>query len=176
MSGEEPHSKKSKSGNEDAPKNSSPLPKNWEYRHSSSRGVGYYINKQTGQSQWEKPTSENIKRDEIRCAHLLVKHVGSRNPSSWRSEKITRTKEDAINILTNYKKEIESSDNIESTFGRLAETCSDCSSAKKRGDLGMFGKGQMQKAFENVAFSLKIGEMSNIVDSDSGVHLIYRLH
>jgi len=41
--------------------------------------------------------------------------------------------------------------------------------------LGTFGKGQMQPAFERAAFALQVGEMSGIVDTDSGVHIIKRL-
>lgn len=51
---------------------------------------------------------------------------------------------------------------------------SDCSSAKRGGDLGLFGRGAMQKPFEEAAFALKVGEMSQIVDTDSGVHIIIR--
>jgi peptidyl-prolyl cis-trans isomerase NIMA-interacting 1 len=40
----------------------------------------------------------------------------------------------------------------ESTFKELAEQESDCSSAKKGGDLGYFGKGQMQPSFEAAAY------------------------
>ena len=41
-------------------------------------------------------------------------------------------------------------------------------------DLGMFGRGMMQEAFENASFALEVGEISGIVDTDSGVHLILR--
>ena len=39
---------------------------------------------------------------------------------------------------------------------------------------GFFGKGDMQKEFEEASFALKPGEVSNIVDTASGVHLIER--
>lgn len=38
----------------------------------------------------------------------------------------------------------------------------------------MFGRGQMQKPFEEAAFSLKVGQLSKIVDTDSGLHIILR--
>ena len=59
-------------------------------------------------------------------------------------------------------------------FGSLARKHSDCSSHDHDGDLGWFGPGQMQKPFEDAAFSLRVGEISGIVDSQSGVHLVLR--
>ena len=38
----------------------------------------------------------------------------------------------------------------------------------------MFGPGQMQKPFEEATFALQVGEMSEAVDTDSGVHIILR--
>ena len=63
----------------------------------------------------------------------------------------------------------------ETNLGDLAVTESDCSSARKRGDLGFFGRGEMQKEFEEAAFALKPGEVSQVVETASGVHLIQRL-
>jgi NIMA-interacting peptidyl-prolyl cis-trans isomerase 1 len=42
------------------------------------------------------------------------------------------------------------------------------------GDLGFFGTGQMQRAFEEASFALAVGGLSGIVDTDSGIHVILR--
>ncbi|KAK5079098.1 peptidyl-prolyl cis-trans isomerase Pin1 [Lithohypha guttulata] len=110
--------------------------------------------------------------NKIRAAHLLVKHNGSRRPSSWKQANITRSKDEAIEMLRGYESQIKSG---EKSLGDLAMSESDCSSARKRGDLGFFGKGQMQKEFEDAAFALKPGEISGIVETASGVHLIERI-
>ncbi|XP_017487684.1 PREDICTED: putative peptidyl-prolyl cis-trans isomerase dodo [Rhagoletis zephyria] len=151
------------------------IPEGWEVRKSRSTGLTYYLNIYTKESQWDLPTEpakkESSGPSEVRCSHLLVKHKGSRRPSSWREENITRSKEEARATLEDYRKQIESG---EITLAALATKYSDCSSAKRGGDLGPFGKGQMQKAFEDAAFSLKVGQMSKIVDTDSGLHIILR--
>jgi len=58
------------------------------------------------------------------------------------------------------------------TFEKLAEMKSTCSSGKKGGDLGWFGRGQMVKEFETVAFSLGKGEISKPFKSQFGWHLM----
>lgn len=63
----------------------------------------------------------------------------------------------------------------EVTLADLAQKYSDCSSAKRGGDLGPFSRGQMQKPFEDVAFNLKVGEISDITETDSGLHIIERI-
>jgi peptidyl-prolyl cis-trans isomerase NIMA-interacting 1 len=63
----------------------------------------------------------------------------------------------------------------QTSLGQLAVSESDCSSARKMGDLGFFGKGDMQKEFEDAAFQLKPGEVSHVVETASGLHLIERL-
>lgn len=61
-----------------------------------------------------------------------------------------------------------------SSLGELAVSESDCSSARKGGDLGVFKRGDMQKEFETAAFGLKVGEVSHVVETASGLHLIER--
>lgn len=60
------------------------------------------------------------------------------------------------------------------SFSELASKESDCSSAKRGGDLGYFRRGQMQKTFEDTAYALKVGDLSEPVWTDSGVHIILR--
>jgi len=155
----------------------------WEVRFSNTRKVPYFFNTETQQSVWNPPEeltpekieklpgAELLKVKEVRASHVLVKHSGSRRPSSWKEPNITRSKEEAIAILKGYKAEIGTS---AEKFGPLARKHSDCSSHDHDGDLGWFGHGQMQKPFEEAAFSLRVGEISDVVDTQSGVHLILR--
>lgn len=83
---------------------------------------------------------------------------------------MTRTREEAIELLEGYQLRLASGED----FATIASTESHCSSAKRGGDLGSFGPGQMMKPFEDATYALEIGEVSGIVETDSGVHLIKR--
>ncbi|KFZ05503.1 hypothetical protein V501_08290 [Pseudogymnoascus sp. VKM F-4519 (FW-2642)] len=173
------------------------LPAGWEVRHSTSKNLPYYFNASQQVSRWEppqgtdtdklknymarnhsaseikpEPSAANGNEGKIRAAHLLVKHKDSRRPSSWREADITRTKEEAMTIILAHEQRIRSG---QTTLGNLAVSESDCSSARKMGDLGYFGKGDMQKEFEDAAFNLKPGEISHVVETASGLHLIERI-
>jgi len=171
------------------------LPQGWEVRHSNSKNLPYYFNASTRESRWEPPSGTDVEKlkyymavnhsantapqasggsdgNKIRAAHLLIKHAESRRPSSWREAEITRSKDEARHIIEKHQKKIVDGD---ATLGELALTESDCSSARKSGDLGYFGKGDMQKEFEEAAFALQKGGISGVVETASGLHLIQRL-
>lgn len=59
-----------------------------------------------------------------------------------------------------------------SEFGKLAMEHSECSSKKRGGDLGYFGRGKMAREFEVAAFSTPIGQMSPIIKTEFGYHII----
>ncbi|KAF2819424.1 rotamase-domain-containing protein [Ophiobolus disseminans] len=180
------------------------LPAGWEVRRSNTKNLPYYFHSETKDSRWEPPAGtdpEKLKEymaqhhsskgvapanfanadgKKIRAAHLLVKHRDSRRPASWREPKITRSKGEATTLIEQYQAQIRafeagSTDSNPKSLSELATTESDCSSARKGGDLGFFGHGDMQKEFEEAAFALEKGEVSGIVDTASGLHLIQRL-
>lgn len=88
--------------------------------------------------------------NKIKCSHILVKKQS-----------------EALAIMERLKSG--------EKFGRLAKELSiDSGSAKKDGNLGYFAKGMMVKPFEENAFKLQIGEVSEPVKSEFGYHIIKR--
>jgi len=89
--------------------------------------------------------------NKIKCSHILVKK---------QSESLA-----ILEKLKNGEK-----------FGKLAREFSiDSGSAKRDGSLGYFGRGKMVKAFEEAAFNLEVGAVSEPVKSEFGYHIIKRL-
>ena len=78
---------------------------------------------------------------QVRCAHLLIKHTGSRNPVSRRTgEQVTLSPQDALAELQSYEAKIKA-EGVHSAFPQYASERSDCSSFRNKGDLGNFGRG-----------------------------------
>ncbi|KAJ7953106.1 Peptidyl-prolyl cis-trans isomerase [Quillaja saponaria] len=119
--------------------------------------------------------SSSSNQNKVRASHILIKHQGSRRKASWKDPEgriiNNTTRDSAVSQLKALRDDIVSG---KAKFSDIASRFSDCSSANRGGDLGGFGRGQMQKPFEETTYALKIGELSNIVDTDSGVHIIIR--
>ena len=113
----------------------------------------------------------------MRASHVLIKHCESRNPVSRRTDLSTEnvTVAAAREELSRWRDELlKDSRPMPEKFAALAHHRSDCGSFQAGGDLGEFGPGEMQEPFEQATISLPIGEVSDIVSTDSGLHLIYR--
>ncbi|MDH4191579.1 MAG: SurA N-terminal domain-containing protein, partial [Betaproteobacteria bacterium] len=100
--------------------------------------------------------------DQRRASHILIAV-----PSDAKDEARKAARGKAGTILAELRKAPE-------RFAQLAKKHSqDPGSAEKGGDLGFFGRGMMVKAFEETAFGLKkVGEISNVVESEFGYHVI----
>ena len=103
--------------------------------------------------------------DELAASHILIAYKGAE-----RSE-ATRTKEEAAALAADVlqKARAEGAD-----FAALARQYSDDPGGKNGGDLGTFKKGAMTPAFEEAAFKLKVGEISGVVETPFGYHIIKR--
>ncbi|CAM9683251.1 unnamed protein product, partial [Phaeothamnion confervicola] len=109
----------------------------------------------------------------VKASHILIKHCGSRKPSSWRgpaAEISRRSRDEAVQMLQRVRQGISSP----ADFAAAAQQHSECSSAKRDGDLGVFGRGAMQRPFEEATFALRPWQISGVVDTESGVHVIMR--
>jgi len=95
----------------------------------------------------------------IRARHILIKLEAGANDA---------TRKEALDLLTGIKQEIDSG----ADFATLAKDKSQGPSAANGGDLGYFRRGQMVAPFENAAFALAPGEISGIVETRFGFHLI----
>jgi len=106
---------------------------------------------QVSDADLKKFYDQNIEKfktgDQIRASHILVK-----------------TEKEAKDIQAQLKSGAK--------FEDLAKKYSVDSSSAKGGDLGWFGKGSMVPAFEKAALALKEGQVSDIVKSDFGYHII----
>lgn len=60
------------------------------------------------------------------------------------------------------------------SFEELAQKFSKCPSGKRGGDLGEFGRGRMVQPFDEAAFALSVGQISQPVRTRFGYHLIQR--
>lgn len=103
---------------------------------------------QEANSQTPSTNKNYMNVTEVRASHILVK-----------------TKEEAVNIKHNIEEG-------SITFAEAAKQFSNCPSGRNGGDLGYFSKGQMVKPFEDAAFSLKKGKISEPVKTQFGYHLI----
>lgn len=108
---------------------------------------------------------ENLKKfakpEQAKASHILIKV----DPDS--DDKIKADAEAKSKIENILKQAKNGAD-----FAELAKEHSQCPSGPQGGNLGYFGRGQMVKSFEDTSFALKEGQISEIVETQFGYHII----
>lgn len=95
----------------------------------------------------------------VRASHILIK-TDPKDTEEQKAEKLAKLKELKAKITAG------------EDFAKLAAENSDCPSKARGGDLDFFEKGKMVPAFENAAFAMEVGDVSDVVTSSFGYHLI----
>jgi peptidyl-prolyl cis-trans isomerase C len=108
---------------------------------------------------YESNPTEFQQPERVRASHILVT-VGKDDTPDQKSEKLAR--------ITKIRSDLKGG----ADFAQTATQYSDCPSKERGGDLGYFEKNQMVAPFANAAFALKVGELSDIVTTDFGYHII----
>lgn len=99
------------------------------------------------------------KPESARASHILI---GTDEKASAEDRKKAKEKAEAV------LKRVKAGED----FAALAKSDSSCPSSAQGGDLGSFGRGQMVPSFEKASFALKPGEVSDVVETQFGYHVI----
>ncbi len=112
-------------------------------------------------SYYDQNTKQYGTEEQRRASHILI----GVSKDAFDADKVA-AKEKAEKLLASLRENPQE-------FARVAkENSVDTGSAERGGDLGFFGKGTMVKPFEDAAYKLKQDELSNLVQSDYGFHII----
>ena len=118
-------------------------------------------NEQDLKTYYEQNVARLAGTEQRRASHILI-NAGKDMPAADRQKAKARAEE----LLAQIKK-------APNTFAELAKKNSqDAGSAPNGGDLDFFARGAMVKPFEDAAFGMKVGDISDVVESEFGYHII----
>jgi peptidyl-prolyl cis-trans isomerase D len=119
------------------------------------------VNEEELKSYYEQNVARLSGKEERRASHILINA-----PKDMPAAERAKAKEKAMALLEQVRKSPD-------TFADVARKNSqDAGSAPSGGDLDFFGRGAMVKPFEDAAFAMKKGDISDLVESDFGFHII----
>ncbi|MGH8056437.1 MAG: peptidylprolyl isomerase [Candidatus Entotheonellia bacterium] len=108
---------------------------------------------------YEQHQSRYMTQEQVRARHILIKVPPETNAADE-----TKLRKRADGTLARARKG--------ESFAKLAQEFSEDASRSNGGDLGFFQRGQMVAPFEEAAFGMKVGEISGLVRTPFGFHII----
>jgi protein-export membrane protein SecD len=135
----------------------------WADAHKDQKGLAKEVVETTDGWSVVSLAGHDSNAQEILASHILICYKGAANCSEDTS------KADALKKIQDVKSTVTPA-NFELTAKAVSTEPGASTSA---GDLGWFGRGRMVKPFEDAAFALKKGEISDVVETEFGYHLIY---
>jgi peptidyl-prolyl cis-trans isomerase D len=138
-------------------------PRNWGGKSFSQAEINAYAETHGPEIQayYNRNLSQFQQKKKIHARHILVKIDAN---STDDAKKAAKEK-----IQTARERVLEGKEDFATVAKQISE---DSTTASKGGDLGTFGPGTMVKEFESTAFALKSGEISSVVQSPFGFHVI----
>lgn len=134
----------------------------------------YFYNIKSRCSRWTAPPQTYVEPDRVRVKHILIKHKEVRNPESKGQHKgpVDRTKQVAEEKAEETRRYL--LENPEK-WDDVAMEKSDDNSYNRGGDLGFNVREAWHKEFSDAAFALAVGEISGVIGTSSGYHIILRV-
>lgn len=118
------------------------------------------ISEEDARKFYDENLSEFEQSEQVKASHILVRSGQDDTPEQ---KAAARHKIDSLLVVARANPD---------SFAEIAKASSEGPSAPRGGDLGFFGRGQMVPPFEQAAFALKPGEISDVVETQFGYHII----
>jgi len=118
-----------------------------------------HVNEEDKRAFYDNNPNLFQKPEQVEASHILIKTEKDADDAA---------QQEALKAIQAVQEKVKAGED----FAELAKTHSQGPSAPRGGELGFFGKGQMVKPFEEAAFAMQPGDVSDIVQTQFGYHLI----
>jgi len=117
------------------------------------------VSEQQAKQYYEQNKQRFNRPEQVRASHILIE-VSPNDPQEKKDQALAKAKQLLEQIQGG------------ADFAELARAHSACPSSSRGGDLGYFGKGEMEEPFEKAVFALQVGQVGDIVQTRYGYHII----
>ncbi|MBN2193907.1 MAG: peptidyl-prolyl cis-trans isomerase [Polyangiaceae bacterium] len=114
----------------------------------------------------KRDREQSANNEKVGASHVLLAYKGATRAK----DTVSRSKEEAKALADQVLARVRKGED----FSKVAQELSDCPSKARGGDLGTFARDRMAPAFSKAAFELKVGGVSEVVETPFGYHVIKR--